>query len=67
MKVALILCPFWDAEFAVYSLASLSAQLRGRGHEVVILDLNATLMHLDNFRGERTLSWSEPNPEMLRL
>jgi radical SAM superfamily enzyme YgiQ (UPF0313 family) len=40
MNVALLLCPQWDMEFATFSLALLSAHLRGRGHVIQLYDLN---------------------------
>jgi hypothetical protein len=46
MKVALLLCPSWDADHPVVSLALLSAALKRRGHEVQILDLNHRMSRL---------------------
>lgn len=40
MKVAMLLCPSWDAEHPPASLALLSAALKREGHEAQILDLN---------------------------
>jgi len=48
MKVALVLCPRWDPEFPLASLALLSAQLKSRGHEVEILDINHMITMLDS-------------------
>ncbi|MDX6768431.1 MAG: radical SAM protein [Elusimicrobiota bacterium] len=47
MKVALLLCPSWDAQFPTYALAALSAQLRRRGHEPAVFDLNLAVKRLD--------------------
>lgn len=46
MKVTLLLCPSWDADHPAVSMALLSAQLKRRGHEVEILDLNNQMSRL---------------------
>ncbi len=43
MNVALVLCPQWDADWATYGPALLSAQLRRRGHTPRFYDLNQSL------------------------
>jgi radical SAM family protein/B12 binding protein len=47
VKVALILCPYWDAKWPISSLAILSAQLKRQGHEAKIFDLNKSMSLLD--------------------
>ena len=46
MKIALVLAPVWDASWPVASLAILSAELRRRGHEVRVFDLNKEISSL---------------------
>ena len=43
MKIALIQAPVWGISAPPLALASLSAYLRRRGHEVLVLDLNIEL------------------------
>src|SRR5262249_29260629 len=46
MKAALVLCPQWNTEYPVVSLALLAAQLRRRGHEVDVYDVNKEMSQL---------------------
>jgi radical SAM superfamily enzyme YgiQ (UPF0313 family) len=50
LKTALVLCPQWDAQWPAYALALLSALLKRRGHETLIIDLNREMTTLSESR-----------------
>ncbi|HVC08564.1 MAG TPA: radical SAM protein [Elusimicrobiota bacterium] len=55
MKVTLVLCPRWDPCCPVASFGLLSSQLKMRGHDVEIADLNRVMTMLDVASGYK--SW----------
>ena len=69
MKIALLLCPQWDTEMPVLSLALLSAQLKRHGHETAIYDMNQEMARLARAGGDTIFSqaptlcagWTDPD------
>ena len=60
MKIALVLAPVWDASWPVASLALLSAELKHRGHEVRIFDLNKEISLVADGPASRFYPASDP-------
>ena len=56
MKIALVLAPFLYKRCPLIGLAYLAANLRKRGHEVAIFDLNA---EMDALNAGEEKAWSD--------
>ncbi|MBN1824242.1 MAG: radical SAM protein [Endomicrobiales bacterium] len=60
MKIALVICPFWDYRYPPLSIALLSAVLKKHGHEVKKYDLNKR--YYDDIDQKYRCMWKIDNP-----